>query len=101
MIGRCLEKTGETDQALEQYYRNVIVAYFEDREKGVWHSEGAKLWFSKAAWSAVDVLEARKDWRKAVSMYCRELCGRTFRRRRRRSSASPRSSRSTGGSFSS
>jgi len=68
MIGRCLEKMGKTTEAFEQYYREVIIRYFEEREKGAWHNETSQFWFSKAAWSAVDIMETKKDWRKVVSI---------------------------------
>jgi tetratricopeptide (TPR) repeat protein len=65
-IGRCLEKLNRTDDALSQYYAKVVARYLEDSQKGVWHSEGAKLWFMRGAFNAADILEARKDWRGAV-----------------------------------
>jgi TolA-binding protein len=64
--GRCLEKMGKADEALEQYYAKVIVRYFAERQKGVWHTEAAKLWFTRAAFNAAAILEAQQDWRQAV-----------------------------------
>jgi TolA-binding protein len=67
-IGRCLEKMGRADEALEQYYVNVILRYFADREKGVWHSEAAKVWFARAAFNAAALYEGQKEWRQAVKV---------------------------------
>jgi TolA-binding protein len=65
-IGRCLEKLDRTDDAFKQYYMNVVVKFLADREKGVWQNENAKVWFTRAAFNAVDILEARQEWSKAV-----------------------------------
>lgn len=67
-IGKCLEKLGRTAEAFEQYYLKVIVRYFEDWEKGVWHNEASKVWFTRAAFNAADIMEARKDWQRVVSI---------------------------------
>ena len=65
-IGRCLEKMERIDEALEQYYAKVMVRYLRDSEKGVWHNESAKVWFTRAAFSTADIMESREDWRGAV-----------------------------------
>ncbi|MDP6525232.1 MAG: tetratricopeptide repeat protein [Kiritimatiellia bacterium] len=67
-IGRCLEKQGQAKGALDQYYLKVIIRYFEDREKGIWHNENSKVWFTRAAFNAADIMEERKDWRGVVSI---------------------------------
>jgi len=67
-LGRCLEKLGLTDKAFRQYYEKVIVRYFEDREEGIWHSEGTKVWFTRAALNAADIMEAQGRWRQVVSI---------------------------------
>lgn len=67
-VGRCLEKQGKADEALDQYYLKVIIRYFEDREKGIWHGENSKVWFTRAAFKAADIMEERKDWRGVVSI---------------------------------
>jgi len=67
-IGRCLEKLGRTDQALQQYYEKVMIPYLDELEKGRWHNESSKTWFTRAAFSAADILESRRDWEGAVRM---------------------------------
>lgn len=67
-IGRCLEKQERAKDALDQYYLKVIIRYFEDREKGIWHNENSKVWFTRAAFNAADIMEERKDWRGVVSI---------------------------------
>ena len=65
-IGRSLEKLGRTDEAFEQYYVAVMLRFLEDRQKGVRHNEGAKVWFARAAFGAATIAEARKDREQAV-----------------------------------
>lgn len=67
-IGRSLEKLGRTEKAFEQYYVEVILRYLEQREEGVWHNESSKVWFSRAAFNAVDILVGREEWRRAVKI---------------------------------
>jgi tetratricopeptide (TPR) repeat protein len=67
-IGRCLEKSGRAMEAFEQYYLKVMVPFLEERAKGVWHTETCKRWFTKAVLNAADIMEARKDWTRAVSI---------------------------------
>jgi TolA-binding protein len=66
-IGRCLDKLGRTTEALEQYYKRVILPYMADRSKGVYHPE-AEVWFVRAVWRAVSILEEKEDWGSAVSI---------------------------------
>jgi hypothetical protein len=67
-IGRSIQKLERTDDALDQYYTKVILRYFEDREKGVWHDQHAKVWFTRAVFNAADIMEAKGDWRGVVSI---------------------------------
>lgn len=54
-IGRSLEKAGDPDAALEQYYGRVILAY-EAAPRA-----GAAPWYSRAAFAAAALLRARGD----------------------------------------
>jgi len=67
-IGRCLEKMGKSEEAFEQYYLKVIVRYLDEREQGVWHNEASKVWFTRAARNAAEMMQAEKDWRRMVSI---------------------------------
>lgn len=69
MIGLCLEKLDRIPLARDQYYLKVVKPFDEERQKGIWHSETAKLWFTRAAMGGlVPILEKEKDWRSAVSI---------------------------------
>lgn len=67
-IGRCLEKLGRTDESLEQYYSKVVVRYLDEMKRGIMHTERSKVWFTRAAFSAADILESRGDWRRLVNV---------------------------------
>ncbi|MGQ9662739.1 MAG: tetratricopeptide repeat protein [Kiritimatiellia bacterium] len=67
-IGRCYEKLGQSERALEQYYEKVILRYLLDREQGIIPNESAKMWFTRAAFNAASILEVKKDWRRLVAI---------------------------------
>ena len=67
-IGRSLEKLGKIDEAFEQYYNQVVLRYFVDKEKGINHNEASKMWFTRAAFNAADILEAKHDLRRVISI---------------------------------
>ena len=64
MVGRCLDKQGKRAEALEQYYTRVVVAYLASGNK----DPSAAVWFTKAAFSAADILELEKAWKKAIAV---------------------------------
>jgi tetratricopeptide (TPR) repeat protein len=60
-IGRALEKLRRTKEAMDQYYRNVVLAYSEETAKGVLLGAPARTFFSRAAFSLVDYYAAAGD----------------------------------------
>ena len=67
-LGRCLEKLGRRKEAFEQYYTRVVCRYLDEAAAGREPQSAAAVWFTKAAFSAADILEADKDWRRAVKV---------------------------------
>jgi len=67
-IGAALAKLGRTSEAFDQYYVKVIVPYLDEKEKGVWHTEESKKWFTRAAFDASDIMVAKQNWRSAVGV---------------------------------
>ncbi len=67
-IGRCHERAGQADAALDQYYRGVVLRYAEARESGLWPNERARAWFARGALSAAELLEQREDWPAAAAV---------------------------------
>ena len=60
-IGRALEKLRHTKEAMDQYYRNVVLAYSEEVSKGVLFGTPARTFFSRAAFSLADYHAAAGD----------------------------------------
>jgi len=67
-IGRCLEKLGHREDAVEHYYRRVVIRYLDESRQGVHHTEMGKTWLTRAAFSAADLLVAAGDTRAAVNI---------------------------------
>ena len=72
-LGRCLQKLDREDEAVQQYYANVMIRFLKDRESGGTPNEEARVWFGRASREAADILERRKEWRKVVSILERVL----------------------------
>ena len=60
-IGRALEKLRHAKEAMDQYYRNVVLAYSEETAKGVLFGAPARTFFSRAAFSLADYHAAAGD----------------------------------------
>ncbi len=56
--GRCLEKMNRPNEALEQYYDEVVVRYLRDRQSGLQPGAQAQAWFARGAMQAATLLEA-------------------------------------------
>jgi TolA-binding protein len=67
-MGRCLEKLGKKDQAFEQYYSRVVVPYLERQTRRGGDDAASSVWFTKAAFAAADLMEAERDWKRAVKL---------------------------------
>jgi tetratricopeptide (TPR) repeat protein len=68
-IGRCLDKMGRKTEAFEQYYTRVVVRYLEQAEIPPHEvSVAAAVWYTKAVFAVADILEADRNWRRAVKV---------------------------------
>ena len=67
-IGRSLEKLRRADEATEQYYVNVVMAYCDARREGVWFDASARMAFSRAAFALADSYEGIGDDSQAVQI---------------------------------
>lgn len=62
-IGRTLEKLKRTDEAIDEYYAKVVLAYRDGRANGVRYDDEARAAFSRAAFRLADEYESRgKDF---------------------------------------
>lgn len=64
-IGRCEEKNGNPDAALERYM-NVVYTHLDYVGDG---REGAPVWFIRAAFGAARIKEEAGQWREAIAIY--------------------------------
>ena len=63
--GRVLEKLKRRDEAVDQYYTRVVLAYREGRLRGVRYGDEARAAFSRAAFRLADDFESRGRDRQA------------------------------------
>lgn len=67
-IARTLEKLGKLDQALDNYYGEVVVAYRDARSRGEVLDEEVKANFARAAFRLVEEYESRGQDEKAKNI---------------------------------
>lgn len=67
-IGRALEKLKRVDEAMDQYYTQVVLAYRRERLGHVRLDDDARAVFSKAAFRLADEFEGRGKDRQAVAV---------------------------------
>ena len=67
-IGRALEKLRRTREAMDQYYRHVVLAYSAGLAKGILFGAPARTFFARAAFSHADYDRAVGDIKSAVSI---------------------------------
>ena len=57
--GRCLEKMGQIDEALDHYYDQVMLRFLRDQNAGLKLDSEAQAWFARAAIQAATVMETQ------------------------------------------
>lgn len=67
-IGRTLEKLRRREEAVDQYYTRVVLAYREGRLRGERFGDEARASFSRAAFRLADEFESRGRDRQAVGV---------------------------------
>lgn len=65
-IALSLEKSDQREDALDHYYSKVMVPFLLEREKGSVVAESAKVWFTRGALAAADIVTDKNDWRQLV-----------------------------------
>ncbi len=58
-IAKTLEKLKRTDEAVDRYYSDVVLAYRESRTQGIRFDDEARASFARAAFRLADELESR------------------------------------------
>lgn len=67
-IGKTLERLKRLDEAIDQYYTQVVIAYSNGREKGLRYTDEAHAAFSRAAFRLAEEYESRGQDYQAVNM---------------------------------
>ena len=57
--GRCLEKLKQVDDAIDQYYAEVVIRYLDERAQGTWYDERSAGLFLRAAFAVADLHEQK------------------------------------------
>jgi len=65
-VGRCLEKMKRVDDAIDQYYAEVIVRYLNERERGTWFDDASTGLFVRAAFNVAELYEQKGQAEQAV-----------------------------------
>ena len=53
---------------MDQYYKNVVLAYSEGTEKGILFGEAARAFFVRAAFSLADYSDSAGNYKAAISV---------------------------------
>lgn len=72
-VGRCLEKMKRIDEAIDQYYSDVMIRYQDERAKGVWFDETSTSLFVRAAFNIAELYEQKGQPEQAVGVLLRVL----------------------------
>lgn len=67
-IARTLDKLGRTEEAIDQYYADVVCAYEDARLRGERFDDETKAAFARAVFRLADEFESRGDAPKAAAM---------------------------------
>ena len=67
-IARTLDKLKRTEEAMDQYYTQVVLAYREGRLAGAHFTDEARAAFSKAAFRLADEYESRGQDRQSIDV---------------------------------
>ena len=65
-IARALDRLKRVDEANDQYYSQVVIAYREGRLRGIRYNDEARALFSRAAFRLADEYEGRGRDRQAL-----------------------------------
>jgi tetratricopeptide (TPR) repeat protein len=58
-IARCLEKLKRVDEAIDEYYSEVMIRYQNERTHGVWHDETSASFYVRAAFNVSELYEQK------------------------------------------
>jgi len=71
--GRCLEKMKHIDDAIDQYYSEVIIRYQNERQRGTWFDEMSTSLFVRATFNVAELYEQKGQPEQAVRVLQRMI----------------------------
>ena len=72
-VGRCLEKLKRIDEAIDEYYSEVIIRYQDERARGVWLDETSTSLFVRAAFNVAELNEQKSQPEQAIRVLQRVI----------------------------
>ncbi len=73
--GRCLEKMKRIDDAIDQYYSEVIIRYLDERMRGTWYDETSTSLFVRATFNVAELYEQKGQPQQAIQVLLRIKTG--------------------------
>ncbi len=73
--GRCLEKMKRIDDAIDEYYSEVIIRYLEERTRGTWYDETSTSLFVRATFNVAELYEQKGQPQQAIQVLLRIKTG--------------------------
>ena len=67
-VGRTLEKLQRFEEAVNQYYSEVVLAYLDARKRNEWFDENARAFFARAAFYLADSYETSGQLTEATNI---------------------------------
>ncbi len=65
-VGRCMEKMKLIDEAIDQYYADVIIRFLDERARGTWFDDNSVGLFVRAAFTVAELYEQKGLLQQAV-----------------------------------
>ena len=72
-VGRCLEKLKRIDEAIDEYYSEVIIRYLDERARGAWQDETSASLFVRGAFNIAELYEQKSQPEQAIRVLQRVI----------------------------
>ena len=72
-VGRCLEKLKRLDEAIDEYYSEVMIRYQDERAHGVWQDETSTSLYVRSAFNAAELYEQKSQPEQAIRVLQRVI----------------------------
>ena len=72
-VGRCLEKLKRIDEAIDEYYSEVMIRYQDERARGGWQDDMSTSLYVRAAFNAAELYEQKSQAEQAIRILQRVI----------------------------